>query len=259
MVSRGSEGRVVAVIPAYNEGGRIGDVVRRAKRFVDQVIVVDDGSSDETAGEARDAGALVVAHPVNMGKWAALKTGVQEALGEGADIIVTLDADGQHLPEEIPKLILALEDADVAVGFRSREGMPIVRRLSNFITTGILRVLLRVRIRDSQCGFRAYRREAAELLLQVEGSGYEGETESLVLLARAGMHLRDVPVSTIYAGEESKIRATRDIARFSKTVLRLLLRRRGQAGKEEGESKRRTTRADVRSAVGRTPVPAGRP
>ena len=233
MVSRSSEARVVAVIPAYNEEGRIGDVVRRAKRFVDQVIVVDDGSSDETAREARDAGARVVAHPVNMGKWAALKTGVREALSEGADVVVTLDADGQHLPEEIPKLISALEDADVAAGFRSREGMPIVRRLSNFITTGILRVLFGVRIRDSQCGFRAYRREAAELLLRVEGSGYEGETESLVLLARAGMRLRDVPVSTIYAGEESKIRAARDIARFSRTVLRLLLGGGARRGKPE--------------------------
>lgn len=235
MVSRSSEARVVAVIPAYNEEGRIGDVVRRAKRFVERVIVVDDGSSDETAREARDAGARVVTHPVNMGKWAALKTGVREALSEGADIVVTLDADGQHLPEEIPRLISALEDADVAAGFRSREGMPTVRRLSNFITTGILRVLFGVRIRDSQCGFRAYRREAAELLLQVEGSGYEGETESLVLLARAGMRLRNVPVSTIYAGEESKIRAARDIARFSKTVLRLLLgggaRRGGKLGR----------------------------
>ncbi len=232
MVSRSGEGKVVAVIPAYNEERRIGDVVRRTRKFVDQVIVVDDGSSDGTARKARDAGALVVAHPANMGKWAALKTGVKVALSEGADIVVTLDADGQHLPEEIPRLISALGEADVAAGFRSREEMPTVRRLSNFITTGILRVLFGVRIRDSQCGFRAYRREAAELLLGVEGSGYEGETESLVLLARAGMRLRDVPVSTIYAGEESKIRAARDIARFSRTVLRLLL---GGGAKREGK------------------------
>ncbi len=244
MDSRGGERRVVAVIPAYNEERRIGDVVRRARRFVDRVIVVDDGSSDGTAREAREAGAEVVAHPVNMGKWAALRTGVRAALSEGADVIVTLDADGQHLPEEIPRLVSALEGADVAAGFRSREGMPMIRRLSNFITTNILRVLFGVRVRDSQCGFRAYSRRAAEILLQVKGSGYEGETESLVLLARAGMRFRDVPVSTIYAGEESKIRASRDIARFSKTVLKLLFRNRGGRG-EKGAYGAAAPRTDI--------------
>jgi len=218
--------KVVAVIPAYNEEGRIGDIVARARNFVDLVIVVDDGSSDRTAQEAGGAGASVLVHPVNMGKWAALRDGVEEALREGADVVVTLDADGQHPPEEIPRLLAALLGADVALGFRSRERMPAVRRLSNLITTGLLRALFGVRVRDSQCGFRAYRRAAAEVLLRVEGPGYEGETESLVRLTEAGMRFAEVPVSTIYAGERSKIRAARDIYRFLSTVLRLRLRLR---------------------------------
>lgn len=216
--------RVAVVIPAYNEQESVGEVVERAKIHADLVIVVDDGSTDDTARAASSAGAIVLRHDKNKGKWAALRRGVGEALRLGADIVVTMDADGQHLPEEIPSLLSALHQADVAVGSRSRGGMPFIRRLSNAITTGILRSVFGVRVGDSQCGFRAYRRRAAEVLITVESDGFEGETESLVRLAKAGMKFADVPVSTIYAGERSKIKATRDIYRFLKTVVKLRLR-----------------------------------
>lgn len=216
--------RVAVVIPAYNEQESVGEVVERAKIHADLVIVVDDGSTDDTARAASSAGAIVLRHDKNKGKWAALRRGVGEALRLGADIVVTMDADGQHLPEEIPSLLSALHQADVAVGSRSRGGMPFIRRLSNAITTGILRSVFGVRVGDSQCGFRAYRRRAAEVLITVESDGFEGETESLVRLAKAGMKFADVPVSTIYAGEQSKIKATRDIYRFLKTVVKLRLR-----------------------------------
>jgi len=216
--------KVAVVIPAYNEQETVREVVERAKDHANLVIVVDDGSTDATARAASSAGAIVLRHDENKGKWAALRRGVGEALRLGADVVVTMDADGQHLPEEIPSLLSALDQADVAVGSRSRGGMPFIRRLSNAITTGILRFVFGVRVRDSQCGFRAYRRRAAEVLLTVESDGFEGETESLVRLAKAGMRFADVPVSTIYAGEQSKIKATRDIYRFLKTVVKLRLR-----------------------------------
>ncbi len=216
--------KVAVVIPAYNEQETVREVVERAKDHANLVIVVDDGSTDATARAASSAGATVLRHDENKGKWAALRRGVGEALRLGADVVVTMDADGQHLPEEIPSLLSALDQADVAVGSRSRGGMPFIRRLSNAITTGILRFVFGVRVRDSQCGFRAYRRRAAEVLLTVESDGFEGETESLVRLAKAGMRFADVPVSTIYAGEQSKIKATRDIYRFLKTVVKLRLR-----------------------------------
>lgn len=216
--------KVAIVIPAYNEQETVGDVVRRAREYSDLVIVVDDGSADGTAEAASSAGAIVLKHDRNRGKWAALRTGIEEALRRGADIVVTMDADGQHMPEEIPSLVFTLERADVAVGSRSRSGMPLIRKLSNTITTGLLRVMFGVKVADSQCGFRAYRRQAAEVLLSVQSDGFEGETESLVRLARAGMKLADAPVSTIYAGERSKIKASRDIYRFLKTVVKLRLR-----------------------------------
>ena len=216
---------MVVVIPAFNESRSIARVVSGCLKHADEVVVVDDGSTDGTGEEARRAGATILVHSRNMGKWASLKDGISLALSKGFDFLVTMDGDGQHDPNEIPKLLSALEHADVAVGCRSRREMPPIRRLSNWITTSLLRALFSIQVSDSQCGFRAYRRWAAEKLLEVRASGFEGESESLVILARAGARMVDVPIRTIYGGEKSKIRGLRDTIRFIRTVLSLIVRK----------------------------------
>ena len=215
--------RVAAVIPAYNEEQFIADVVSRVKRHVDHVIVVDDGSTDQTAKVAAESGATVIVHERNMGKWIALQDGFKEAI-KRADVIVQLDGDGQHDPDEIPKFLKALEESDVVVGYRSKKGMPIIRKISNFITTTMLRLLFSLRVSDSQCGYRAYRRDALEKLMNVEAKGFEGETASLIMAKRLGLKIGEVPIKTIYGEEKSKMKVTRDTYRFLKTVLSMRLK-----------------------------------
>lgn len=216
--------RVCAVIPAYQEEGRIGPVVAEARRYVGEVIVVDDGSTDSTAEEARRAGAQVVSHERNLGKGAALLRGFQEAKAAGFEGAVTLDADGQHSPAEIPLLLDALAGADLVLGNRmgTAEEMPLVRRLTNRVMSAVISRLCRQRIADTQTGFRAVRLEPL-LSLPFEASHFDFESEMLIRMARAGARIAEVPVTTVYGvGERSKIRPCRDTLRF----LRLLVRSR---------------------------------
>lgn len=215
--------RVAAVIPAYNEEQFIADVVSKVKKYADHVIVVDDGSTDQTAKAAAENGATVIVHEKNMGKWIALQDGFKEAI-KRADIIVQLDGDGQHDPDEIPKFLEALKESDVVVGYRSKKGMPIIRKISNFITTTMLRLLFSLRVSDSQCGYRAYRKDALEKLMNVNAKGFEGETASLILAKRFGLKIGEVPIKTIYGEEKSKMKVTRDTYRFLKTVLSMKLK-----------------------------------
>jgi len=215
--------RVAVVIPAYNEDQFIADVVSRAKKYADQVIVVDDGSTDETARVAAENGAIVIVHERNMGKWVALRDGFKKAV-EIADLIIQMDGDGQHDPDEIPKFLEALREFDLVLGYRSKKGMPIIRKLSNFITTTMLRVLFSLRVSDSQCGYRAYRREALRKLMSVEAKGFEGETAALILAKRLGLKIGEVQIKTIYGEEKSKMKVTRDTYRFLKTVLSMKLK-----------------------------------
>src|SRR5512142_375020 len=137
---------LVAVIPAYDESGRIGDTVTRVRDEVPaDVLVVDDGSSDDTAEEARRAGAIVAVHPVNLGYGAALQTGYRYALRHGYGAVLQLDADGQHDPASIPGLLAALEVADVVVGSRFLDGRsyrpPLSRRIGMWLFGGIAALL----------------------------------------------------------------------------------------------------------------------
>ncbi len=215
--------RITVVIPAYNEEEFIADVISRAKKHVDKVIVVDDGSTDETAKIAAENGAIVIVHEKNMGKWVALRDGFKKAL-ESSDLIIQMDGDGQHDPDEIPKFIEALKDFDLVVGYRSKKGMPLIRKISNFITTSMLRILFCFRISDSQCGYRAYRKDALTKLMNVEARGFEGETASLILAKRLSLKIGEVQIKTIYGKERSKMKMTRDTYRFLKTVLSMKLK-----------------------------------
>ncbi|MEM3585716.1 MAG: glycosyltransferase family 2 protein [Candidatus Jordarchaeaceae archaeon] len=219
---------VLCVSPAYNEEKTVAKVVEGALKSTDGVIVIDDGSTDDTYNEAIRAGATVVRHSRNLGKGAALKTGFKKALEMGADIIVVLDADGQHNPEEIPKLLKTMvrENSDVVVGSRflgSIKGMPRIRILSNTLTTKILRLYFGLPITDSQSGYRAYKRR---LLEEVEFSAtrFSAETEILVDAKRKGFKISEVEIQTIYGEEKSKMRVFEDTVRWVWDVNKQLLK-----------------------------------
>jgi glycosyltransferase involved in cell wall biosynthesis len=156
--------KTLAAIPCHNEGLAIGSVVLKARKNVDVVLVVDDGSTDDTVEVATAAGAAVVSHGVNKGKGRAVKTSLRYAVEHGFDALVLLDGDGQHNPDEIPQLIepIANDAADLVIGFRSFSQMPFYRRFGRVVldyVTGAGGV-----VTDSQCGFRALNRKAIELM-----------------------------------------------------------------------------------------------
>lgn len=194
--------RVIVVVPAYNEGQAIGEVIRRIRACGhERIVVVDDGSSDDTGEQARRAGALVVRHLVNRGVGGAWGTGIEAALRLGADVVVTMDADGQHDPGDIPRLLAPIErgEADVVVGSRMLDarGMPLSRRAANRIGTAITGLLFGVRTTDSQSGMRALSRAAAARM-RLTTSGMEVCSEMMAEVARLGLRCVDAPIRVIY-------------------------------------------------------------
>lgn len=215
--------KIAALIPAYREAAAIADVVQRTLPQVDLVLVVDDGSPDETARLAREAGAEVIVHSVNQGKGAAMKTGMTTLTARGYDYIMLLDGDGQHAPEEISRFtaLARAGTAYVVVGnrFENVKGMPLVRLFINSLMSTIISNACGVRIPDTQCGFRLIR---SSLVSYIMGSSdhFDFETEMLLLASRAGFTIQSVPVSTIYGAEKTKIRPVQDTIKFIKLMLR---------------------------------------
>ena len=204
-----ADGVVAIVIPAYEAAATIADVVSRSRQAAPgaAVYVVDDGSTDATGERARGAGATLLVHSRNRGKGAALATGIAAALeqnrGAGARVIVTLDADGQHAPEEVPRLAeLVLEgSADVVLGARARTAaMPWARRCTNWLSAALASRIGGVPVPDAQTGFRALSRRAAEAIRPAERS-YDFEAAFLLAALVAGMTVRSVPVATLYEGD----------------------------------------------------------
>lgn len=188
------------VIAAYNEGAVIADVVDGVGREGWSVVVVDDGSRDETATAARAAGATVVRHAVNLGQGAALQTGIDFALRRGARHIVTFDADGQHAVEDIPKLVAALDDADIALGSRflgNVEGA--TRQRLMLLRTAVLMSnrLSGLQLTDAHCGLRAFRAEIAPHL-RITQNRMAHASELLRKTKRAGVRVVEVPCTVRY-------------------------------------------------------------
>jgi glycosyltransferase involved in cell wall biosynthesis len=219
--------RVAAVIPARDAEATIGAVVEGLKRTVPgiEVIVVDDGSLDATAEAAARAGARVLRHAKNQGKGAALESGFTAALEIGAERVVALDADGQHDPEFAPRLLVALNDADVVIGSRNRDraDMPWLRRATNTVTTWFVSRLAGRALDDTQSGYRAAR---AEVLRAVRPASrrFEYESEFLIGAARAGFRITSTPIPTLYNAPGSHIDPIRDTGRFVRLVLRTMFR-----------------------------------
>ena len=188
--------RTAAVIPAFNEAGWIGAVVEGVRGSVDHVIVVDDGSTDQTAESARAAGAEVIAHAANRGKGHAVRTGITRVLDGGFTHLLLLDGDMQHLPHEAVSLVdeAARTGADVVLGERrfQRDRMPASRYHANRIGSRVLSWFVGAPVQDTQCGFRVFRVDALRPL-HLTATGYEIETEMLVKVRRRGGRIATVP------------------------------------------------------------------
>jgi glycosyltransferase involved in cell wall biosynthesis len=215
--------RFAAVIPAFDEEKHIGDVARRTCAKLEHVLVVDDGSTDATADRAREAGAEVIVHPENRGKGESIKTGLRHWLDRQFDYIIILDADGQHLPEEIDRFIdlTSTSDAGMFVGSRMNDvsSMPLVRRMVNRYMSNKISRVCGQDIPDTQCGFRMLHRE---LIPDVLGGAnrFDYETEMLIIASRKGQKIEAVPISTVYSDEVSSIHPVRDTLRFFKLMRR---------------------------------------
>lgn len=188
--------KIFAVIPACNEEKTICEVVEKTKKFVDRVIVVDDGSVDSTASLASKVGATVLKHRINLGVGAALKTGFIYSR-ERCDAIVTLDADAQHNPEEIPKLLKALNDSEIVLGSRDFRCMPFHKKIGNYIINLLSFLLFGIRLSDTQTGFRAIKVRAYDTI-EWKSRDYSALLEMLVNAKKRKVKVKEVKVSTIY-------------------------------------------------------------
>jgi glycosyltransferase involved in cell wall biosynthesis len=206
---------IFALIPGYQEGPRIAAVVVGARAHL-PVVVVDDGSTDDTAAQAETAGAVVLRQVPNAGKGAALRLGFRYALEHGAEAVVTLDADGQHDPAEIPAFLSAFEAArpELVIGRRAFGSMPPVRRLSNTLGGWVFSAAVGRRVSDNQSGYRLVGRSLMTALLESEESGFEFEVEMIARCIALGLPMTDVPIRTIYAGEPSHVRPWRHFTEF---------------------------------------------
>jgi glycosyltransferase involved in cell wall biosynthesis len=206
---------ILALIPGYQEGPRIATVVAGARAHL-PVVVVDDGSTDDTAVQAEAAGATVLRQLPNAGKGAALRAGFRYALDHGADAVVTLDADGQHDPAEIPAFLTAFEAGrpELVIGRRDFGSMPPVRRLSNTLGGWVFSAAVGRRIADNQSGYRLIGRRLMTVLLDSDESGFEFEVEMIARCIALGLPMTDVPIRTIYRGEPSHIRPWRHLTQF---------------------------------------------
>jgi glycosyltransferase involved in cell wall biosynthesis len=216
--------KAAALIPAYSEEKHIGDVVRRTRQRLDHVLVVDDGSSDETAERAREAGAEVIVHNQNRGKGEAIKTGLRHWFDQEFTHVVILDSDGQHLPEEIDRFTAAAASfagRSFFLGNRMNNfaGMPLVRRIVNRYMSNRISRVCGQKIPDTQCGFRMLERQLIPELLG-GATRFDYDTEMLIIASHKGYRIESIPITTVYSDEVSKIHPTRDAIRFFKLMHR---------------------------------------
>lgn len=218
--------KTCVLIPSYNEAGTIGGIVKKLKEMRIDVIVVDDGSGDDTQARASENGALVIRHTKNTGKGASLKKGFEFILrSTDFGAVIIMDGDGQHNPDDIKKFITRLEGSgdDIIVGNRmpQTKGMPLIRLATNKAMSTLLSIICKQRIPDTQCGFKLIRREILEKIT-LDCESYDFDSEVLIKASRKHYKIASVPIETIYRGETSYINPLIDTIRF----IRLLLKTR---------------------------------
>jgi glycosyltransferase involved in cell wall biosynthesis len=206
-MNQSTQPKVIAAMPAYNEGKYIGSLVLQARQYADEVIVVDDGSRDQTAQLAELAGATVVRHGQNQGYGSAIQSIMAEARKRNADILVIFDADAQHNPGEIPRLVEGIRaGADLVIGSREMGKSPTAtyRRVGQRILSRMTRVASRTRLSDTESGFRAYSRKALDNL-ELKEKGMAVSSEIVTEAVAKGLRVAEVPISVTYARDSSTL------------------------------------------------------
>lgn len=218
---------ILALIPAYNEAARIEAVIAGTRAHL-PVLVVDDGSADDSAAVAEAAGATVLRQRQNQGKGAALRAGFRWALERGYKAVLTLDADGQHDPAEIPDFLskYAASQLDLIIGARDFSQIPPVRRLANRLGTWSFSWALGQPVLDNQSGYRLISRRLMEATLASDEQGFEFEVDMIVICVQRGFNLAWVPIRTIYGDEASHINPLKHTINFARVVLQTRRRMR---------------------------------
>lgn len=213
------------IIPAYNEAENIAQIVSAIKAKDLDSIVIDDGSVDNTRQLAEDKGAIVLRNPVNQGKGASLIKGFNYALSHGYEAVITMDGDGQHLPDDIAHFINSAKDKqnDLLIGNRMQDtqAMPFIRILTNKLMSLLISMLARQNIPDTQCGFRMIKNEVLNRI-NLTTAKYETESEILLEASRLGFKIKSVPIHSIYRGEKSQINPFIDTFRFIRFLAKTL-------------------------------------
>ena len=210
-----------AVIPFYNEERTIKKIIEETLNYIDLIICIDDGSNDGSLNKVPEKeNILVLKNNVNRGKGYSLKRGFEKSIESNTRYTITLDADLQHLPEYIPAFIEKLNSSDMVIGNRmdNLHKMPFQRRMSNIITSKLLSVKTKMKIFDSQCGYRGFRTEILNLILPTF-DGFEAESEMIVKATNNNLRIDFISIPTIYGSEESKMRPFQTIKGFIKVFL----------------------------------------
>lgn len=223
-------GRIAVLVPAYQAAATVGAVVAGSRAALPDAIVyvIDDGSTDSTGATATAEGAVLIVHAHNRGKGAALAVGIERALADGAGTIATLDADGQHPPDVLPRLLTPVQRGvvDVLLGARARTGaMPFGRRCTNWLSATLASRIGRQPVRDAQTGFRAFSRRVALAVgpLVAPYTRYDYEAAFLLAALRAGFSVQSIEIPTIYGGAPSHFRHWGDTWRLARVFGRYLL------------------------------------
>ena len=186
------------VVPAYNEEKNISKIIKGIKKYSKNIIIIDDGSKDYTSKIADKSSAIVLKHIINMGKGAALKTGCDFAIKQGAKRIIVLDSDAQHNPEDIPKFIKNLESFDIVFSYRKlNKRMPFILKFGNWFISKVIKFLYKVKLKDSQCGYRAFTAEAYKKIRWL-AADYSMESEMIANTGKYKLKYKEVPIETIY-------------------------------------------------------------
>jgi glycosyltransferase involved in cell wall biosynthesis len=219
---------VLAGIPAYNEARYVGSIILQARQYVDEVIMVDDGSTDNTARIAELAGATVILHNQNRGYGAAIQSILAEAKKRNSDVLVLLDADSQHNPNEIPSLIKAVSEGfDLVIGSREaqKDKTPYYRRIGQKVLLRSTRLASKTNISDSECGFRAFSQRAISEL-ELKASGMAVSSETIVRAAEKNLRITEVPISNIYTMDGSTLNPIRHGIEVLSRIIAMILQRR---------------------------------
>ena len=214
--------KICVIIPTYNESKAIAGIIKRIRQQGLEIVVVDDGSTDNTAEIAKDNGAIVLRNQINEGKGSSLVKGFHYAVSRDFDAVITMDGDGQHLPEEIPYFVrlATYSDSGIFIGNRmfKIKTMPYIRIFANKLMSWLISLVAKQNIPDTQCGFRLIKKGVLERI-NLRTSKYETESEMIIKASRLGFKIESIPIKTVYEGEKSQINPIIDTLRFIRFII----------------------------------------